>query len=454
MPQPHEAHLIRIFNAHGLAVGAGFLTDDTHALTCAHVVVSAMDLKAYSETPPPGELTLDFPLVAPNETLTARVVAWEPPQPGQGDVAVLELTSLAPTDAAPARLIQSTDLWHHTFRAFGFPKGHENGTWATGRILGAKAGGWQQIESTEQSGYFIQPGFSGGPVWDERLGGVVGMIMEADRSATVRAAFLSPVDVLATAYPPLAEKIEQIISPASDAPAPGEPPFKGLRYFDVQDAPLFFGRETLTTELVQRISPSPWQGEGRGEGGNAGNYLAIVGASGSGKSSLARAGLIPALLAEHPDWVTRVITPTAHPLKELAVTLTNPSEGDLAVLQRQDAFSKDPRSLDIAASRFLKQQTASGSGGVDLRSPPHLLPHLLLVVDQFEELFTACKDLAERKTFIDNLLYAAFQGETPGVFTDNPSGRDPSSKPPGVLGVLTIVLTLRADFYHHCALYD
>ena len=51
MPQPHEAHLIRIFNAHGLAVGAGFLTDDTHALTCTHVVVSAMDLKAYSETP-------------------------------------------------------------------------------------------------------------------------------------------------------------------------------------------------------------------------------------------------------------------------------------------------------------------------------------------------------------------------------------------------------------------
>jgi hypothetical protein len=70
---------------------------------------------------------------------------------------------------------------------------------------------------------------------------------------------------------------------------------------------------------------------------------------------------------------------------------------------------------------------------VDFASPPHLLPHLLLVVDQFEELFTACKDLAERKTFIDNLLYAAFQGETPGVFTDNPSGRDSSSKTPGVL---------------------
>ncbi|NUM47832.1 MAG: SUMF1/EgtB/PvdO family nonheme iron enzyme [Anaerolineales bacterium] len=405
-----EPSLIRIFHPKGYAVGVGFLVDDHHAMTCAHVVASVLGLNAYPENPPTDELTLDFPLIAHGQKLTARVVAWQIPTTSQGDVAVLEIASPLPEKAAPARLIQSFDLWHHTFRAFGFPKNHENGTWATGRILGTKAGGWQQIESTEQTGYFVQPGFSGGPVWDERLGGVVGMIMEAE--AATRAAFMSPVGVLAASYPKLAEKIEQIITPVSDAPAPGEPPFKGMLYFDVQDAPLFFGRETLTEELAQRLSQ------------DGSNFLAIVGASGSGKSSLARAGLIPAIMAKYPGWIYRVITPTTHPLQELAVTLTADVESVTAATTLIDDLAADPRSLDIGTSRFLKRQNA---------------PHMLLVVDQFEELFTACKDLSERKAFIDNLLKAV------GVHQNSESTE--TSK-------VSIVLTLRADFYHHCAQYD
>lgn len=413
-----DPSLIRIFHPKGYAVGVGFLVDDQHAITCAHVVATALELRTYPENAPTDELTLDFPLTSPNQKLTARVVSWQIPAIGQGDVAILEITSPLPEKATPACLIQAPDLWHHTFRAFGFPKNHENGTWATGRILGTKAGGWQQIESTEKTGYFVQPGFSGGPVWDERLGGVVGMIMEAETAT--RAAFISPVGVLAAAYPPLAEKIEQIISSTSDAPAPGEPPFKGLLYFDVQDAPIFFGREALTQELATRLLPSP---DGRGAGGE-GNFLAIVGASGSGKSSLARAGLIPALMADSPDWIYRVITPTAHPIKELAVTLTTDVESVTAATTLIDDLNADSRSLDIAASRFLRRQNA---------------PHLLLVVDQFEELFTACKDPAERKTFIDNLLNAV------GLHQTSESTE---------ISNISLVLTLRADFYHHCAQYD
>ncbi len=69
--------------------------------------------------------------------------------------------------------------------------------------------------------------------------------------------------------------------PEDLSPLPGEPPYKGLQYFDEPDADLFFGRESLTTELVRRL--------------RQGRFLAVVGASGSGKSSVVRAGLVPAI---------------------------------------------------------------------------------------------------------------------------------------------------------------
>ena len=86
----------------------------------------------------------------------------------------------------------------------------------------------------------------------------------------------------------------------------------GLRYFDTSDADLFFGREALTRELAERVSKEI--------------FLAIVGASGSGKSSVARAGLIPAWKKENEHGIVHVITPTAHPLESLAASLTRDSE--------------------------------------------------------------------------------------------------------------------------------
>ncbi|GEM_PF-3134675 len=77
-----------------------------------------------------------------------------------------------------------------------------------------------------------------------------------------------------------AEALDTLKPRIPEEAAEGEPPYMGLRYFDTPDAALFFGRETLTCELLTRVSREP--------------FLAIVGASGSGKSSVARAGLIPA----------------------------------------------------------------------------------------------------------------------------------------------------------------
>ena len=85
------------------------------------------------------------------------------------------------------------------------------------------------------------------------------------------------VEGLPSDFPPLRTRLM-----GNEAPTPGEPPFKGLQYFDEQDSALFFGRELLTAQLIHHLS------EGR-------LISAVVGASGSGKSSLVRAGLIPAL---------------------------------------------------------------------------------------------------------------------------------------------------------------
>jgi len=223
---------------------------------------------------------------------------------------------------------------------------------------------------------------------------------------------------------------------APQPPAPGEPPFKGLGFFDVADADLFFGREPLTARLVQRLRYSP--------GGESGErFLAVVGTSGGGKSSLVRAGLVAALqrgapladgtpLPEGSDlWPVVIITPTASPLESLAVGLTCDVESVTAASTLMDDLARDERSLHLYVRRML--------------SPYQSGRRLLLVVDQFEELFTQCRDPAQRKAFIDNTLTAAgvpssSQGEGWGEGQDD--------------GPTVVVITLRADFYHHCAQFE
>jgi DNA-binding SARP family transcriptional activator/WD40 repeat protein len=206
-------------------------------------------------------------------------------------------------------------------------------------------------------------------------------------------------------------------------PAPGEPPFKGLQFFDVGDAGLFFGREGLIKQLVGQV----WEMVAtRGDGVEAGGccFLAVVGASGSGKSSLVRAGLVAALQKpqampeDSSQWPVHVITPTAHPLEALALSLTRGSESVTAAATLIDDLGKDGRSLHLYVNRLLSQ------AGSDDRRPKYLL----LVIDQLEELFTLCRSEEEGTAFINNLLAALH-------------------------GPALVVVTLRADFYAHCARY-
>jgi WD40 repeat protein len=152
-------------------------------------------------------------------------------------------------------------------------------------------------------------------------------------------------------------------------------PFKGLASFDVEDAEYFFGREQLVAELVARLVGAP--------------LVAIVGPSGSGKSSALRAGLLPALaggvLPGSDGWARVLMRPGEQPMRELG--------------EATSGLDEDRRSV--------------------------------LAVDQFEETFTACRDERERDAFVATLVGAA----------QEPGGRS------------LVVLAVRADFYARCAAY-
>ena len=185
-------------------------------------------------------------------------------------------------------------------------------------------------------------------------------------------------------------------------------PYKGLRAFQEADAPDFFGREALAARLAARLH----------EGGQLDRFLAVVGPSGSGKSSVVRAGLLPALRegtlpGAHGVRIIDVV-PGAHPLEELEAALLRVAVNPPATLLEQ--LQADDRGLVRAVKRVLPAGDDS---------------ELVLLVDQFEEVFTLVADEAVRLHFLSSLCTAV---------------KDPRSR-------VRIVITLRADFYDRPLLY-
>ncbi|MFJ6052529.1 hypothetical protein [Streptomyces sp. NPDC092307] len=184
-----------------------------------------------------------------------------------------------------------------------------------------------------------------------------------------------------------------------DEPArtgPRRAPYAGLSAFQPQDADRFFGRERLTDELLAKV---------RGH-----RFLAVFGPSGSGKSSLLRAGLVAHARASSRPVI--LFTPGPHPVEECAIHLaatTGEAPGALVTELRDD-----PAALHLR----IRQAMIDHAPEADT----------LIVVDQFEEVFTLCADPDERSAFLTMLITAA---------------TTTTSRTRVVLGV-------RADFYRHC----
>lgn len=178
-------------------------------------------------------------------------------------------------------------------------------------------------------------------------------------------------------------------------------PYKGLRAFQQSDSDDFYGRSDLIKRLLKRLEAS----------GDSGNFLAIVGPSGSGKSSVIRAGLIPALrrgeIANSKNWFYIELVPGQNPFEELEAALLriaiNPPESLINQLMENE------RGVLRAIKRVLPEQNST----------------LFLLIDQFEELFTQVTDDDVRRLFLDNIINACLDSNNQ----------------------VKIVVTLRADFY-------
>ncbi len=227
------------------------------------------------------------------------------------------------------------------------------------------------------------------PLRERRWGQLMLALYRAERQAEALQAFTRAravlVDELGIEPGPDIQRLQAAIlahDPALGREWPAHPesvravdvcPYKGLARFETEDARFFFGREQMVAEAIGHIV--------------GGRFLALVGASGSGKSSLLRAGVLHALrsgaLPGSDRWAYSVIRPDNHPQEQL----------DRATRELGDAS------------------------------------RAVIAVDQFEEIFTACPDDTERQAFFDSLSRTVLE----------PEGR------------IAIAIAMRADFYGRCA---
>ena len=199
----------------------------------------------------------------------------------------------------------------------------------------------------------------------------------------------------------------------SPAEAPSNCPYRGLEAFQQEHASYFFGRKKSTDDLVNRLAAVQ----------RTGGLLMLVGPSGVGKSSLLRAGLLPMLNKNEPspagstDWRAVSVTPGPGPIGEL---VTRIPELD-AVLSGPRQREPDPVGVRAAITAHTQRRQEPGT-------------RLVIVVDQFEEVFTLCADERERRAFIEALHVA-------------------SVAEPGDMAPALVVVGVRADFYGRCFNY-
>ncbi len=231
---------------------------------------------------------------------------------------------------------------------------------------------------------------------------------------------LSP-DILAVEFSRLNLEIKEVVIIDQEPPRKpftGVNPYRGLRKFTEDDAEFFFGRNTAIQTLLDRAKVMVESDTGA----YASDLMAVLGPSGSGKSSLVRAGLIPAIhqgrIPGSNQWPVMVLLPGNHPLESLTRAFKDQVDEKPAAIRKQ-LGNDDPAGLHnlmvAALNRANKPEDAV----------------FVLVIDQFEELFTLCTDEQERRIFIAKLLHA---------------GQSHRHR-------CLIVVTMRSDFYSEVAAY-
>ncbi|NNN37957.1 serine protease, partial [Streptomyces sp. S3(2020)] len=269
----YERGAARVFGPDGAVAGAGFLIGERLVCTCAHVV------REVDGGRPDRPVAVDFPLLAGAEAgpaVTAEIVSWRP----EDDVALLRLAvAVEGTEPLPF-VADGSDGWGGEIRSFGFPEDAPRGVNATGVLRGRQRADRLQLDLAAH-GVPIAQGFSGAAVWDVRREAVAGMLVTRGRYGLSGTAYLIPADRLL------------------DSETPVACPFRGLGRFEEQDAPYFHGRGPEVRTLVAAVGSRP--------------VTVLAGPSGSGKSSLLRAGLLAELRRRGTPSALRVPQPAADP---------------------------------------------------------------------------------------------------------------------------------------------
>ncbi|MBI1878288.1 MAG: hypothetical protein HYR94_08700 [Chloroflexi bacterium] len=231
-----------------------------------------------------------------------------------------------------------------------------------------------------------------------------------------------PLDVLQVEFDSLNLdlRVEMVVFVSEEPPRKpftGRNPYRGLRKFTEDEAEFFFGRNAAIQSLLDTIKQLVDAETSR----ELPDLVTVLGPSGSGKSSLVRAGLIPALqqgrLPGSEHWFIKVMVPNVHPLDEVAAQFVEPTGRGLPAV-RADLNTGEKALHQL----MLESLTRAGK-------PEDAV--FVLVMDQFEELFTLCEDEAERQAFLAQLLYVSRTRRNRGL----------------------IILTMRADFYGKAAAY-
>ena len=344
--------------------GAGFLVSASGlVVTCAHVLAGCA----------PGATVSIEPHVD-RRSLPATVDLLKDPP----DIAVLRLTAPAPPDVLALPLGRSPRTPQPGLRTFGYPQIRpETGLPGELAFYGITADdGYDQLALRSDEATF---GFSGAPIWDPKLGAVVGMVKSIARA--------DPGDRLGnTAIGVPAETMRDL---CPELRLPAGCPYRGLEPFTEEHLDYYYGREHATGQLLTSLA--------------ARDFVPVVAVSGGGKSSLLQAGLAKGLrdrpvvgLAQRIRSYQRV---SGQPHAELLHGLAQHG-----LLLPQELAAAPPQKLAAAIRRAAPAT------------------ELIVVVDQFERLYTDCND-AERKRFVALLQCLA-------------------------TGTVKVLIGLRADFYH------
>src|SRR5713226_3143249 len=350
--------IVCILDAYSRPAGAGFVVStvmENLIVTCAHVLGE----------PRPERVTIVFQ--STGEQQEAKVIdQWWRSEEAE-DVAILRIVGCLPPGVQPLPLGSAKGTVGHDVSTFGFPNvGQVKGMGGDGTVVEqvtTMAGlSLLQLRSSE-----ITPGFSGAPVWDKLKHRVIGMVIEItlpdQYSRLTETAFAVPMETLRTVCPALC--ISEVC------------PYRSLEIFTEADTEFFFGRKRVVDELVNSLQQEP-------------HFLAVFGPSGSGKSSVVRAGLLPQLqlgrVSGSDRWEIKVTRPTEHTFEQLLSHLYQETQKQTVLVI--DQFEE----LFVAFSEVVYQEIATRLTG--LLESSSRITLILVMRDDFYSRFVQQETLA------------------------------------------------------------